>query len=133
MGGRKVGHQQGGSSPYAGSCSRGRIDGKFTTDKLNPLPHTYQTEACRRLRFLQVESGTVITHAEGEFPRGPSYFYLDIAGAAMFRNIVKRLLNDAEEGECDVIFQFCGDVGTDADDLDGVLLGEFAAQFRNGN
>src|ERR1700712_3733159 len=125
MGDRKVGHQQGGSSGYAGSCFAGRIDGKFTTDKLNPLPHACQAKAGRSFRFLEVKSGTVIPHAKCDFPGPPSYFYLDIAGAAMLRNVVERLLNDSEEGECDVIFQFRRDVRTDAANLDGVLLGEF--------
>src|ERR1700742_1552942 len=106
MGDRKVGRQQGSSSPYAGSCSGGRVDGKFTTDKLNPLPHTYQAKACRSFRFLEVKSGTVITDTKCEFPGYRSYFNLDVAGTAMFRNVVERLLNHPEEGESDVIFQF---------------------------
>src|SRR6266478_2481162 len=129
----KIGPVERSSSGDTGSCSRSGIDGKFTPDKMNPLPHTHQAKTSRSFRFLNVKSGAVVTDAKGQFTGARSHIHVNIVGAAVSCNIVERLLNDPEEGQCDIVVQFCGNAGTGARNLDGVLLGEFPAESCNCN
>src|SRR5258705_6486269 len=133
MDSRMAGRVQGGSGPYTGSCSWSGIDGEFPPDKVKPLPHAYQSEARCSLRFLNVESAAIITNDEGQIPGGCSDLNVNLAGAAVPGDIVERLLNNPEEGECDFVVQFCRNAATSARNLEGVLVGEFPTEFYDCN
>src|SRR5258708_4496311 len=85
----KIGPVERSSSGDTGSCSRSGIDGKFTPDKMTPLPHTHQAKTSRSFRFPNVKSGAVVTDAKGQFTRGRSHVHVNIVGAAVSCNIVE--------------------------------------------
>ena len=82
-----------------------------------------------RAVLLNVKPGTVVTDAKGQFTGARSHVHVNIVGAAVSCNIVERLLNDSEEGERDLVVQFCGNAGAVASYVNCVLLGELPAQF----
>lgn len=86
----------------------------MTAHELRSLVHADETDTASQPRALHVEAAAKVLDHQVYLVLGRPQLHVEVAGAAVFRGVMQRFLQDAEEAQ--------GDVGRDA--LRNVMRGK---------
>jgi len=98
---------------------------------MDSLSHTNQAESGSKSSTLDVEADTVVVYFERKIVVRSSQLHCDILSAAVFNDVMQRLLRHPQKDKRDHIVQFLLDPSTRTMNRDTKLLRALAALTLN--